>query len=251
MMLKEISKYWTSSSESYDKVIQTQFRSPKTITLWKRLLMKGLGTKPGQKVLDVGTGPGFFSILLSQMGHLPTALDASPGMIERAARNFKIYGYQVPAYVGDAAGLHKELEDSFDAVVCRDVVWTLPDPQRAYAEWYRVLKPGGTLIIFDGNYLYKESKTVFRRLWYALSWTLILLTEQRIRQRSSQDKELLSGLPFVNVLRPEADEAALRQAGFRSIDVQRNFIPARAMLLNYLKYGYQNANRFMILAKKE
>ncbi|MEK4452147.1 MULTISPECIES: class I SAM-dependent methyltransferase [Paenibacillus] len=251
MMLKEISKYWTSSSESYDKVIQTQFRSKKTINLWKQLLIKGLGTTPQQKVLDVGTGPGFFSILLSQMGHLPTAVDASQGMIDRASRNFESYGYKVPAYVADAADLHMELENSFDAVVCRDVVWTLPDPQRAYAEWYRILKPGGTLIIFDGNYLYKESKTVFRKLWYALSWTLILLTEQRIRQRSSQDKSLLSELPFVNVLRPEADETALKQAGFRTIDVHRNFIPARAMPLDYLKYGYQNVNRFMILAKKE
>lgn len=251
MMLKEISKYWSSSSESYDKVIQTQFRSTKTIDLWKQLLTKGLGNKPRQKVLDVGTGPGFFSILLSQMGHQPTAVDASQGMIERASRNFKDFGYTVPAYVGDAADLHNEVEDSFEAVVCRDVVWTLPDPQKAYAEWYRILKPGGTLIIFDGNYLYKESKTVFRRLWYALSWTLILFTERRIRQRSSQDKSILSELPFVNVLRPEADEKALIQAGFRSIDIQRNFIPARAMPLNYLKYGYQNVNRFMILAKKE
>lgn len=251
MMLREISKYWTSSSESYDKVIQTQFRSKTTINLWKQLLTKGLGIKSQQKVLDVGTGPGFFSILLSQMGHLPTAVDASQGMIYRASQNFERFGYNVPAYVGDAADLHAELDDSFDAVVCRDVVWTLPDPQKAYAEWYRILKPGGTLIIFDGNYLYNESRTVFRRLWYALSWTLILLTEKRIRQRSNKDKSMLSELPFVNVLRPEADEKALIRAGFRSIDVQRNFIPARAMPLNYLKYGYQNVNRFMIIAKKE
>lgn len=58
-MLREISKYWTSSSESYDKVIQTQFRSKTTINLWKQLLTKGLGIKSRQKVLDVGTGPGF------------------------------------------------------------------------------------------------------------------------------------------------------------------------------------------------
>ncbi|WP_245864432.1 class I SAM-dependent methyltransferase [Paenibacillus donghaensis] len=251
MMLKEISKYWTSSSEGYDKVIRTQFRSKKTVNLWKQLLIKGMGVKPRQKVLDVGTGPGFFSILLSQMGHLPTAVDASQGMIERASRNFDRYGYKVRAYVGDAADLSAESDSSFDVVVCRDVVWTLPDPQQAYAEWYRVLKPGGTLIIFDGNYMYKESRTIFRRLWYALSWTLILLTEKRIRQRSGKDKSLLSELPFVNVLRPEADEKALIHAGFHSLEVQRNFIPARTMPLNYMKYGYQNVHRFMIIAKKE
>lgn len=250
-MLKDISKYWTSSSDSYDKVIQTQFRSKKTVQLWKQLLLRGLGEKSGQKVLDVGTGPGFFSILLSQMGHRPTAVDASEGMIARATRNFERFGYKVPAYVGDAADLQSEAEGSYDAVVCRDVVWTLPDPQKAYGEWYRILKPGGTLIIFDGNYLYKESRTLFRRLWYALSWTLILLTEKRIRARSSQDKHLLSELPFVNILRPEGDEKVLTGVGFSQLDVKRNFISARAMPLNYLKYGYQNVNRFMIIAKKE
>lgn len=250
-MLNEISRYWTSSSDSYDKVIQTQFRSRKTIKLWKQLLEQGLGDRPCQKILDVGTGPGFFSILLSQMGHRPTAVDASEGMIVRASRNFEQFGYKIPAYVGDAADLRSETGESFDAVVCRDVVWTLPNPQKAYAEWYRILKPGGALIIFDGNYLYNESKTLFRRLWYALSWTLILLTEKRIRQRSTQDKNLLSELPFVNVLRPEADEKALTQAGFASLVVKRNFIPACVMPLNYLKYGYQNENRFMIIAIKE
>ncbi|MNH32449.1 hypothetical protein D3C79_928940 [compost metagenome] len=80
---------------------------------------------------------------------------------------------------------------------------------------------------------------------------LILITEKRIRQRSSGDKSLLSELPFVNVLRPEADEQALVHAGFRIFDTRRNFIPARKLPLNYLKYGYENVNRFMIIAKKE
>ncbi|MEC0170948.1 class I SAM-dependent methyltransferase [Paenibacillus graminis] len=251
MMLKEISKYWTSSSVGYDKVIQTQFRSKKTVRLWKQLLIQGIGLKSRQKVLDVGTGPGFFSILLSQMGHQATAVDASPGMIERASRNFDRYGYKVQAYVGDAADLSAEPDNSFDVVVCRDMVWTLPEPQKAYAEWHRILKPGGTLIVFDGNYMYKENRSLFRRLWYALSWMLILITEKRIRQRSSGDKSLLSELPFVNVLRPEADEQALLHAGFRIFDTRRNFIPARKLPLNYLKYGYENVNRFMIIAKKE
>lgn len=251
MMLKEISKYWTSSSGSYDKVIQTQFRSKRTVALWKSLLVEGMGESPGQKVLDVGTGPGFFSILLSQMGHKPTAVDASSGMIERATGNFRHFGCEVPAYVGDAANLQAEADNSYDAVVCRDVVWTLPEPQKAYAEWYRILKPGGVLIAFDGNYMYKESRSLKHRLWYALSWVLILVTERRVRQRRQEDRSLLSGLPFVRVLRPEADEEVLRAAGFTTVNVRRNYIPAAALPLQYLKYGHQNVNRFMIVAKKE
>lgn len=250
-MLKKISKYWTSSSDGYDKVIHTQFRSKRTVAVWKQLLTEGLGGRKHQRVLDVGTGPGFFAILLSQMGHKLTAVDASPGMIERASHNFAELGLNVQAYVGDAAHLNREEDNTFDAVVCRDVVWTLPEPQKAYTEWHRILKPGGTLIVFDGNYMYKENRSLFYRLWYALSWTLILITEKRVRRRSDGDKGLLSELPFVNVLRPEADVEALKHAGFRTYDIRNNFIPTWKMPLHYLKYGYQNGSRFMITAKKE
>ncbi|MEK8131666.1 methyltransferase domain-containing protein [Paenibacillus filicis] len=147
--------------------------------------------------------------------------------------------------------MHAERDASLDAVVCRDVVWTLPDPARAYAEWFRVLKPGGTLVVFDGDYLYKEPEGLLYRLWYALSWTLILLTEWRVRRRTSKDQPALGELPFVQVLRPEADETALRQAGFTIREIRRNFIPGYKWSLNYLKYGCQTGVRFMIIAKKE
>ncbi|MCM3274023.1 class I SAM-dependent methyltransferase [Paenibacillus elgii] len=253
-MLKDISNYWTSGSGSYDKAVKAQFRSRRTVSMWTSLLNEGLGGRKGQAVLDMGTGPGFFSILLSRMGHRVTAVDASQGMIETAARNFRAAGADVKAYLGDAAHLHAEKDNSFDAVVCRDVVWTLPDPYRAYAEWYRILKPGGTLIVFDGNYLYrKEPKrpALFNKLWYALGWTLILLTELRVRSRSDQDKELLGKLPFVQVLRPEADQEALQRAGFRIQEIRHNFTSGYKMTMQHLKYGYQSDRRFMIKAKKE
>ncbi|WP_025845626.1 class I SAM-dependent methyltransferase [Paenibacillus ehimensis] len=252
-MLKDISNYWTSSSGSYDKAVKAQFRSRRTVAMWTSLLSEGLGGREGQAVLDMGTGPGFFSILLSRMGHRVTAIDASQGMIETASRNFKAAGVNVKVYVGDAAHLHAEKDNTFDAVVCRDVVWTLPDPYGAYAEWYRILKPGGTLIVFDGNYLYRkkqEKQTPFNMLWHALGWTLILLTEMRVRRRSDQDKELLGQLPFVQVMRPEADQEALQQAGFRIQEIRRNFTSGYKMTMQHLKYGYESDRRFMILAKK-
>ena len=43
-------------------------------------------------------------------------------------------------------------DESFDMVISRNLTWTLPHPQEAYREWQRVLKPGGLLLNFDGNY---------------------------------------------------------------------------------------------------
>lgn len=43
-------------------------------------------------------------------------------------------------------------DDTFDFVISRNLTWTLPDAQKAYKEWMRVLKPGGVLLNFDANY---------------------------------------------------------------------------------------------------
>ena len=43
-------------------------------------------------------------------------------------------------------------DDTFDVVLSRNLTWTLPEPEKAYAQWHRVLKPGGTLLNFDADY---------------------------------------------------------------------------------------------------
>ena len=51
----------------------------------------------------------------------------------------------------DAQALRFE-DGRFDVVLSRNLTWTLPDPQKAYAEWLRVLKPGGILLNYDADY---------------------------------------------------------------------------------------------------
>ena len=45
-----------------------------------------------------------------------------------------------------------EPDESYDAIVCRHLVWTLTTPEQAFAEWHRMLKPGGALLFFDGDW---------------------------------------------------------------------------------------------------
>lgn len=51
----------------------------------------------------------------------------------------------------DAQQLEFENE-TFDVVLSRNLTWTLPEPEKAYAQWYRVLKSGGMLLNFDADY---------------------------------------------------------------------------------------------------
>ncbi|OWR30021.1 SAM-dependent methyltransferase [Saccharibacillus sp. O23] len=249
--LEPISKYWTSSADGYDKVIHNQFRSRREVAFWKKRLAEGLADQASQRVLDVGTGPGFFSILLAQLGHRPEAVDASPGMVKRAEQNIRRFGFpDVPVDLADASDLRGIESDRFDAVVCRDVVWTLPEPERAYAEWYRVLKPGGRLVVFDGNYLYEENRSLNYKIRYMFSWLLILATERRMRRRESRKIGVLDDLPFVQVLRPEEDERVLGEIGFDMAKIRRDHMSARELPMHHLKYGFMNGTRFMIVAVK-
>lgn len=95
--------------------------------------------------------PGFFSVILSSAGHLVTAIDCTDNMLEEALAHSIREGVTVTFRKMDSHKLDFAAE-SFDLIVCRNVTWSLTDPQSAYKEWRRVLKPGGRLLVFDANW---------------------------------------------------------------------------------------------------
>lgn len=101
------------------------------------------------KVLEIGAGTGFFVINLTQAGlvHEPYATDISPGMVEVCLRNAQNVGIpNMKARTADAENLPFE-DNFFDMVVGHAVIHHLPDVEAAFKEAYRVLKPGGVLVI--------------------------------------------------------------------------------------------------------
>ena len=72
-------------------------------------------------------------------------------MIEHAEHMAAVLGQDVRFQLMDAE--EPEVPDeSFDVLVTRNLTWTLPHIEKAYREWYRILKPGGVLINFDADY---------------------------------------------------------------------------------------------------
>jgi len=101
--------------------------------------------------LEIGAGTGYFSLNLLQAGVVgeATCTDISPGMIARCSENAERLGLNVRAARADAESL-PFAQDSFDLVLGHAVLHHLPNLGRAFAEFRRVLRPGGR-IAFAGE----------------------------------------------------------------------------------------------------
>lgn len=116
----------------------------------RRLVRTALGARPGERVLDIGCGPGFYvAELLEDVGAAGSVvgLDRSPPMLAIAARRCQTHenaGFQ------EAEATSLGVEDaSFDAALCIQVLEYVPDIEAALTAAYRALRTGGRLVIWD------------------------------------------------------------------------------------------------------
>lgn len=149
-MEQRVRHYWTLRSHDFVAVRKNELENEMG-QKWLRETERLLPEKEHLRILDVGTGTGFFAVLLAQAGHQVEGIDLTPAMLEEARslaaqRNLDIVFREMDAQALSYA------EESFDVVLSRNLTWTLPEPEKAYREWFRVLKPGGWLLNFDADY---------------------------------------------------------------------------------------------------
>jgi len=142
-------------------------------------LRKALGGEPPTfgRSLEIGAGTGYFTLNLLQAGVVADAVatDISPGMLETLGANARTLDLEVETVPADAEALPFE-DASFDLVFGHAVLHHLPDLDRAFGEFLRVLRPGG-MIVFAGEpsrmgdrlaNVPKRSASALAPLWRAL-----------------------------------------------------------------------------------
>lgn len=112
------------------------------------------------------------SNLLSELGHDVTGIDASEGMLKKAQSNSEALHNPMHLIQGDGEVLPFD-DSSFDAVVNRYVLWTLPSRKRQLLNGEGFCGRSRRLVIVDGTWFDERDKTACRQLWRSLSMILI------------------------------------------------------------------------------
>jgi SAM-dependent methyltransferase len=146
-------RYHDVAAESYDSKWGIDFGPVgQAQVLGKLRKLLGSELKDGyDRSLEIGAGTGYFSLNLVQAGVVgeATCTDISPGMVATLAGNARRLGLDVKAARADAESL-PFADSSFDLVLGHAVLHHLPNLRRAFAEFHRVLRPGGR-IVFAGE----------------------------------------------------------------------------------------------------
>ena len=147
---QQVAAHWNRRAAHFDEDFGHSIRTAAERAAWDRILDLVLGVRDALDALDVGCGTGFLTFELSARGHRVTGVDFAPAMLAEAKRKAAERGVSVRLEEADAEQLPFP-SGSFDLVISRHVLWTLPHPEAAIDEWRRVLRPGGRLVIVDGQ----------------------------------------------------------------------------------------------------
>ena len=145
-----VRRHWDGRAASFDEGTTHGLLTDAQRSAWTDRVRAWAGPGPVD-ALDVGCGTGFFSLLLAELGHRPTGVDVAESMLARTREKAAAAGLTVDLRLADTEALPFP-DDSFDLVIERHVIWTLPEPTRALSEWARVLRPGGQLILVEGEW---------------------------------------------------------------------------------------------------
>ena len=230
-------KYWTDRAPSYSQVNQEELagcqRSNWLREISRQIQMVYPNRAPQEiTVLDAGTGPGFFAVILAEAGYKVTAIDAAPAMLAEAKRNvgpwqeaidFRLMDAQKPTFTAE----------SFDVVLSRNL-----------------LKPGGLLLNFDAN-------------WYNYLYDADLKQQyeqdrRNVQQNDLEDHYLSTDIdameaialqvPLTGIQRPHWDIRTLEKLRMRSITTDVSVW--QRVWSTVEKINYASTPMFMIAAIK-
>ena len=144
---KRVEAMFTAIAGKYD--LNNRLHSLWQDQRWRKRAVKLSGISSDSVVVDVACGTGDLSIAYLQAGagHV-TGIDFTSAMLDLALTKSTIAGTEITFQQGDAMDLKLE-DESADVVSIAFGIRNVQEPEKAIREFYRILKPGGTLVILE------------------------------------------------------------------------------------------------------
>jgi SAM-dependent methyltransferase len=185
----QISDHWNRRSR--EGTGSFGIRDEREHRAWLQDLRPLLPSQPAD-ALDVGSGLGFVTFLLTELGHRATGVDMSQGMVE-AATALATQRTHPPFRLGDA--MDPPLPPgSVDVVTNRQVVWTLLDPEAAFRNWFALLRPGGRVVSIHLRHVAQPGKSYTQAARQALPSLRLTSTGKLITRFDSRYPDAVADL---------------------------------------------------------
>lgn len=208
----EIRDYWSDRAATFDLDPGHKIADGAEKAAWKALFRRHLGEADGRRLLDLASGTGEIAMLCHEVGFRVTGLDWAEPMLDRARAKAAAAGVAINFLQADAERTMLSAE-SQEVIVTRHLVWTLVDPATAFAEWFRVLVPGGQLLIVDGDFVTKSRV-------HKLLIRLLGLTRRHVEGgMPDRHARILSRVHFSTGARAADVALLLEKAGFTEIKI--------------------------------
>ncbi|MCT7374237.1 class I SAM-dependent methyltransferase [Chelativorans salis] len=250
---EEIRDYWSARAETFDLSVGHEIFSEEERAAWHRLILKHLGPGEGKRALDLACGTGVISHLMHDLGFAVTGLDWSEPMLAKARAKAMEKESGIRFLLGDAERTLEEKE-SYDVIVTRHLVWTLVNPRAAFTEWFSLLKPGGRLLIVDGDFVTETWASRLRKAIESLRAGKAKPGPEIDSELQARHRSILSRVYFSQGVRAEDISRLLTEAGFEApvIDPRLGAIHrAQARRMAFLK-AFERAMqcRYAVCARK-
>jgi SAM-dependent methyltransferase len=220
--IKEVNtRYHDAAAGEYDAKWGIDFGATgqEQVRLKLAKALGGLGSAHFGDGLEIGSGTGYFSLNLLQLGVIDrlTATDISPGMLHRLSNTAEALGLEAETVATEAEQL-PFADESFDLVFGHAVLHHIPDLERAFAEFRRVLRPGGAIAFCGEPSRYGDRLAAAPKragMLAAPAWRRVVRARPRAVPEGEQSNgHALEGEVDVHAFAPVDLRRLLREAGF-------------------------------------